>query len=160
MAEPPPALDRKPALPRKRTRVDLASIVESVDLDGSTFLQRSGVRLFLRVLLVTGLVLAALFANLVYELWAAPRVASSRALDAAFAQQDTAVVARLAAHYRAISEVALLQRSAAWDHFVIGIKELVVTVFLPILTGILGYVFGTRNDAVSQGGEAGEEGQG
>jgi hypothetical protein len=139
---------------RPRRTLRLADAKRAVRLDRGTFLQRSGVSLFLCVLAVAAAVILALFLNLVVELGRAPRVPDADAIARAFAQGDTLQALRLAAQYRAMGELSLAHRDAAWTHFAMGIKDLVVTVFFPLLTGILGYVFGT------QAGSSREEAQG
>jgi hypothetical protein len=139
--------------------LDLTDQTERVGVDPGTFLQRSGVSLFLKVLLVTSIIVFALFINLMAELAQVPRAPSGTSLTNAFTRGDTTQTLRLAAHYRAVSEVAILQRDAAWSHFVLGVKELIVAVFLPLMTGILGYIFGTRSEGASGGGDpTGSEG--
>jgi hypothetical protein len=148
---------RSPSLAaRPRRTIRLADTRGAVRLDPGTFLQRSGVSLFLKVLLAASLVILGLFLNLLIELHRAPGLPDGDGLAQAFARGDTLQAVRLAAQYRALGEVSLAHRDAAWTHFVMGIKELVVTVFFPLLTGILGYIFGTRHDAASSAGNGGD----
>ena len=134
--------------PAERT-VDLVDATSDVGADPGTFLQRSGVKLFSWVLTATALVLLALFVNLSIELARLPDTPGGGTLTQAFLRGDTAQAIRLASQYRSVSEVAIAQRDSAWGHFVLGVKELVVTVFFPLLTGILGYIFGTRSESAS-----------
>lgn len=134
---------------RAARTVNLEDQARRVGLDAGTFLQRSGVTLFIVVLTVVLLVLIALFVNLFNELAQVPSAPGGDALKAAFQRGDTVQTLRLAAHYRAVSDVVVAQRDSAWAHFIQGVKELVVGVFLPLLSGILGYIFGTRSEAAS-----------
>ncbi|HEV3051811.1 MAG TPA: hypothetical protein VGX50_16005 [Longimicrobium sp.] len=138
----------------RQITVDLEDRTDRVGIDPGTFLQRSGVSLFLKVLLVTSIIVAALFINLMAELAQVPPGPSGDSLATAFATGDTSQALRLAAQYRVVSEVLVAQRDAAWAHFVLGVKELVVTVLLPLMTGILGYIFGTRSEAAAHAGDA------
>ena len=110
-----------------------------------TYLQQEGIKLFSRVLLLTAAVMALLFVALGRELFVAPALPAPPALSPAFQRGDTAVVARLTAELRAWSELSSAHQRAAWDHFALGVKEVVVAILLPLLTGILGYIFGTRS---------------
>jgi predicted small integral membrane protein len=161
-AAPVPPEDRGPAgrtvsLEGHADRtLTLTNLTGDVGLDPGTFLQRSGVNLFLKVLAVSCVVLLALFINLMVELAHVPEVPPGSVLRNAFMRGDTVQTLRLAAHYGAVSEVALAHRNAAWSHFILGVKELVVTVFLPLMTGILGYIFGTRTEAAQNGAGGGD----
>ncbi len=133
--------------------LDLDEESGSVGVGSGTFLQRSGVKLFRWVLTLTALAVLALFISLYAELSQTPQTPGAGALTAAFQRGDTLQAQRLAAHYRAVSDVVVAQRDSAWAHFVMGVKELIVTVFFPLLTGILGYIFGTRSEAAQAGGD-------
>jgi len=134
---------------RPRRTIQLAEARSGVRLDPGTFLQRSGVSLFLKVLLVASAVILGLFVNLLIELARAPGMPDGHGLSQVFARGDTMQALRMAAQYREMGEISLAHRDAAWTHFVLGIKELVVTIFFPLLTGILGYIFGTRQDGAA-----------
>jgi hypothetical protein len=138
--------------PSTRT-VDLDEQTSNVGVDTGTFLQRSGVKLFSWVLLVTLFVVLMLFVNLFAELAHLPDVPSGNVLTRAFQRGDTVQTLRLASHYRIVADVAVAQRDSAWAHFVLGVKELVVAVLLPLLTGILGYIFGTRSETTQVSGD-------
>jgi hypothetical protein len=140
-------------LSSSRRMLQLADVQNEVRLDGGTFLQRSGVSLFLKVLLIASIVILGLFINLLIELGRAPGLPDD-GLSRALADGDSLHAIRVAAQYRAMGEVSLVHRDAAWTHFMLGIKEVVVAVFFPLLTGILGYIFGTNQVAgASSAGE-------
>lgn len=91
-----------------------------------SFLQRAGKTLFYVVLAATCAALAALF---VYLFTNSPSTAAFQAAASA----DTL-------RFRLIAE----QQGAVFQHFVTGVEKVIVAIFLPILTAILGYLFGTR----------------
>lgn len=118
-----------------KNRVNLLDLAKRTAPEGSvhqkgTFLQRSGVNLFYAVLALTGLVLLALF---LYLLIKVPQfsISPSTALDANTAQ------------------VLLQERQTVFTNFLSGVEKIIIAFCLPILTAILGYLFGTREGSDS-----------
>jgi hypothetical protein len=101
---------------------------------GSTYLQRAGVKLFRWVLWSTMAALAALFLYLLWQLWKTPALENL--------QSGTAIDTTLL-------RVAVEQREAVFDNFLEGVRTVIVNVFLPLLTAILGYIFGTSDAGAS-----------
>lgn len=92
------------------------------------FLQKAGVWLFYSVLLVMSLVLGALFWYLFSKTPAFPEL-----------------TAGTSSFPDSLSAVSLAsQRTEVFGNFIMGVEKILVAVFLPVLTAILGYLFGTR----------------
>lgn len=107
-----------------------------------TFLQESGVRIFKWMLWLTSFVLAALFAYLIWETLRVPHLTPRMPADSAGAIRDT-VMARL----------LLEQRQAVFSNFGTGVEKIVIAFLLPLLTAILGYLFGTQAGSTSGSGD-------
>ena len=112
-------------------RVDLGQLTElsTGSVTEGTFLQRAGVGLFYRVLFTTVVIIAA---AVTYLLWKTPSFPGDLT-----ASPDTAAVLRMIAE----------QRSEVFANFLSFLEKLVIGVFLPLMTAILGYLFGTRQAA-------------
>ncbi len=113
-------------------RVNLLELTKNIAPEGSvrekgSFLQRSGVALFYAMLILTALILIALF---LYLLIKTPSfsISPSTALDATTTQ------------------TLLQERQSVFTNFISGIEKIVIAFCLPILTAILGYLFGTREE--------------
>lgn len=116
-----------------REQVDLVELAEEKFGRGvyqGTFLQQAGVKLFNRVLMVTIIVIGFI---VVYWLVETVRI-PAWPLEAS---QHPGVTDSLAA--RVISE----HRATAFSNFETAIQMIVIGVFFPLLTAILGYLFGT-----------------
>lgn len=107
-------------------------IIAGAISERGTFLQRSGVQLFLVVMAMTLVTLVGLFVYVVAATPALPGPAELRAPG------DTAVVRLIAA-----------ERQAVFANFITGVKEIVVAFFPPLITGLLGYIFGNRAERSS-----------
>jgi hypothetical protein len=108
-------------------KADLAELTKT-DVPGSihekgTYLQRSGVKLFLWLLYLTSGILVALFVFLLLSTFLITNVPADP-LEAAKYIAD--------------------QRDVAFTRFLGGVERLVLNFCLPLMTGVLGYVFGTR----------------
>lgn len=90
-----------------------------------TFLQKSGVYLFYSVLILTALILLGLF---LYLLCITPSFIVSPA---------TAIDANT-------SQVLIQERQTVFGNFTAGVEKTIIAFCFPLLTGILGYLFGTR----------------
>jgi hypothetical protein len=101
---------------------------EISEVDKGSFISRTGKALFYWVLFATCLALVGLFYYL-FQNTPAPVVPT---------KQDSTGVALSVE----LAKVLADQRAAAFANFVTGIEKLIVGVFLPILTAILGYLFG------------------
>jgi len=102
-----------------------------------TFLQRAGLGLFYRVLLATTSVLLFLFG---YLFWGTPPYPDT--------SQSSGVLPD-SLSFRLIAE----QRSEVFQNFIEGVERIVVAIFLPLLTAILGYLFATRETAETPKGQ-------
>jgi hypothetical protein len=110
-------------------RVDLETLTQNLAPKGSvreqgTFLQRSGVNLFYAMLILTAVILIALFLYLLIDT-PAFSISPSSALD-----ENT-------------GKTLLQERQTVFTNFLSGIEKIVIAFCLPILTAILGYLFGT-----------------
>jgi len=91
--------------------------------------------MFFAVLSAMLLVLGALF---IYLVWMTP-ASLNFAADASLTARDSLAV-----------DVFEGQRSQVFDNFLRAVEKIVIGVFLPLLTAILGYIFGTRETAARQ----------
>lgn len=114
---------RRVLLSSEATRVFPGGIQEK-----GTFLQRAGVTLFLYVLGFTVLLCVALFAYLLCKTPAMP------SLSGAGTPIDTTYV-------RLVFE----QRAQVFSNFNEAVSRLLLNLCLPLLTAILGYIFGQRS---------------
>jgi hypothetical protein len=94
-----------------------------------TYLQRVGVKLFFWVLMLTVGILVGLFIYLIASTPYIPDLSYT-------AVQDTARAETV--------HLLIEQRKMAFDRFIGGVDRLVLQFCLPLMTGILGYLFGTR----------------
>ena len=118
----------------KTETIALTDLADSFVPEGTihekgTFLQRAGVKLFYRVLSLTALVILALF---IYLLMETPSFPKTETLSAS-APTDSLTFDRIVS-----------QRKAVFENFIDAIDKIVVGILLPLLTAILGYLFGTR----------------
>lgn len=90
-----------------------------------TFLQRSGVNLFYAVLSLTTLILIGLF---LYLFIMTPSYSPTAYLDT-----NT-------------NQGLIQERHVVFSNFTSGIEKIIIAFCLPILTAILGYLFGTREE--------------
>jgi len=101
-------------------------------LEKGSFLQNTGRNLFYAVLIFTALVIIGLFAYLII---ATPSYGLTPSTP-----------------LNTETSAALIQeRQVVFSNFITGIEKIVIAFCLPILTAILGYLFGTR-DGRSVGG--------
>jgi hypothetical protein len=99
----------------------------SGDIKPETYLQRAGVDIFKWVLWFTVFITVALFSYVLVEMPAVPGQSGSGAAP------DTAYV-----------RVILEQRAQIFNNFFEGVSRLLLNLCLPLLTAILGYLFGQR----------------
>ena len=97
------------------------------DIKPETYLQRAGVDIFKWVLWFTVFISVALFSYLLLKMPAVPGLSGSGAAP------DTAYV-----------RVILEQRAQVFNNFSEGVSRLLLNLCLPLLTAILGYLFGQR----------------
>jgi hypothetical protein len=133
-------------------RLPAGTIVEKVDLEklakervpGSiippgTYLQWAGMKLFSWIAWITVGILTALFLYLLLATPTLPKLSS------------TATVAdSVTAH------LVIDQRAAVFGNFLNGLEKLILNFCLPLMTGILGYLFGTGGQEVSREAAKGE----
>lgn len=112
--------------------VSLTALTREVAPTGSvsergTFIQRAGVNLFYSILLLTALILLGLFLYLLLKT-PALSISPSSEIQAATVQ------------------VITQERQIVFANFLSGIEKIIIAFCLPIITAILGYLFGTRAD--------------
>ncbi len=98
------------------------------------------------MLWLTSFVLAALFGYLIWETVRVPHLTPRMPADSASVIRDT-VIARL----------LLEQRQAVFSNFGTGVEKIVIAFLLPLLTAILGYLFGTQAGSTSGNGSGDED---
>jgi hypothetical protein len=109
--------------PAKKEKVELLDLAKTIPQgsvsEKGSFLQKSGVNLFYAMLGLTTIILTSL---VLYLLLITPSMSVSNGLD---------------------EKTLLQERQTVFSNFLSGIERLVIAFCLPILTAILGYLFGT-----------------